>query len=250
MFIKIRFAVIFILGVLFTHGVLKAQSLEDDLKLFSLCMPREAMYHLSMNLYSSHSSTQIIQQSDADYKIWGPAYARLKMGNIEVVKNDKFNITVNHRNKTVLVNKSNPDVDLKLEKLFYSYHADSIIAGFIKAELLDSTAANRTWRFYYKISIKNISHIDITINRNETLLKKITLYYSKTFMQLFGQNPEVLKKDEKPRMEIEYSAFQKLTRGDIQHAFSVDEIITYQKKQVQLTDKYKGYRLYNYYLNQ
>lgn len=198
-------------------------------------------------MYPNHSSETQIQTKQASYYIWDHMLC-YKIDEVEVINNNRFNLSIDHKNKKMVLNKTHADLEKKFLKQALKINLDSLLAKNSEVVLLNQSEQERNWRVKYKRSMKGISYIDIKLDLTSYKLLKIILYYSKSFSDIYGTSPSNVSKTETPRLEITYINYKQLNEEDKEKYFSANQILSIDKKgNVLVTDSCKKYFLANYY---
>lgn len=225
-----------------------AQKASDDFKKIGEAFKEARLsFDVHYQMYADHQSDKQIQSKKAVYYIWD-RMSCYKMDEVEVVNNDRFNLSIDHKGKRMVLNKTHAGQEKKYMKQILKVNLDSLLARNSEVTLVSQSEKERIWKINYKRALKGIASVEVKLELPSYRLSKIVIYYSKSFRDIYGTSPEGVSKTQTPRLEIVYSNYQQLSGDDKEKYFSAAQILSIDKKgKVIVTDPYKKYLLANYY---
>lgn len=242
-----RLLSLLVLFAAMAHAAVGQSATGDFKKLAEMFSAAHTSVDVTYELYATHNGNHKIQSLQGKYYIWEKLLA-YRISDIEVFNNERFVLSVDHETKNMVLNRSNPSFDKKLQKELMKINVDSLLSRFAEVTLLDNKNDQRTWRISYTKTSSGISSVDITIDLPAYRLNKIVLYYDRTFDDIYSMAPDKVKKTDKPRLELLYSNYTGLDKKDKEQYFYAGRMLTVGKNgTVKLSDSFKKYHLANYY---
>lgn len=245
--VKGKLIVSFVLMYFMSLSVNAQKATDDFKKIGNALRDAHISFETRYTLYANYTSELPIQTKQGVYYLWDKML-HYKIEEIEVISNDRFNLSIDNSNKKMVLNKTNTGFEEKYLKQALKINLDSLLARNSEVVLLSKSDSSRTWRITYRHLVKGIKFIDLKFDLSGYHLSKIVLYYDKSFNDIYGTSPQKVSKTEKPRLEISYSNYNELNEGDKEKYFSAKEILSLDKSgNAVIADSHKKYFLANYY---
>lgn len=224
-----------ILGLLFSANWLFGQDPKDDFKKINEAYLKQNEFSMDVvyNLYENSSTKAIFQSERAEVKhSKGKQY--YKIATYESLFTDKYAIVLDHESKVAQVVKS---IAAKKKNIF-SVDLDTVFLKLCQSvEHFEDGPNQRGYKL--KTDHSEYEEIHIYFNKQTYFIEKMVLFYAvKTNLR----DPEDLKKQNKPRMEILCTNIN-FSPNFTKSTFSEQKYISTQGMKIQLQPAYKTYKL-------
>ena len=161
-----------------------------------------------------------------------------KIGKIESIHSEKYNVIVDNEDKTISLLAHDPDENGFDEKL-YMINLEKTLKLCTKVEFAKEIGSQNS--YLLTLPYSEYSQVKITYNKKTFFIEKITLYYKKE--QVLNEQDKNEKK-EQPRVEITYYDFDETPHFN-ETDFSYDKFLEKANGKFRCKSTYSGYTLKN-----
>jgi hypothetical protein len=234
-------------GLLLSLTNEKADYRDDMLKVQETLSKEHISFTINYKVFSGHTGGKNVQEKTAEYYLWNNLFYS-KSDEVDLLVNKGVSVSVDHEQKVITLNKYNANDRKKLHSEIMNYTADTVWKNIAEYTLVSSSETHKEWQIVYKRSVSGIGSSIVRIKIPEYYVTHVTLFYSESFNSIYGEAPDGVSLTEKPRLEITYDNYSKLSEVDKEKYFSIENIVTsYKNGKGILNPSYKNYTLANYY---
>lgn len=209
---------------------------------------RKYKAELQVTFFNNYATINPLDKKEITISVYD-RYIHYKAGPAEAFASPNYYLAIDHKDKTLIVNtgvKSKKGKSSPIDQLFL----DSIIGLAYNPELLITTPTSKTWRITPAIKGHSIAYADFTYNTSNYTPKKLVIYYNIPLEKLFGlfpfqKNDEEVNRKQKPKLVIDYTVFEILTKSDV-NSFDFSNFIKFNNGKPEKGPLSSGYKLIDF----
>lgn len=173
---------------------------------------------LSITFFNSYNSITPLDKQEISFSVFD-RFIYYKAGLSEAYANSNYYLAINHKEKTLILNKGNK-TNKYVENPFEKMLLDSLLGLAYDTRLISTSDNLKTWRITPKLKEHTISFADFTYDISNYTPKRIEIYYNIPLEKLFGlfpfqKNDKNFDRKQKPKLIIDYKQFDLLTKPDL-----------------------------------
>lgn len=237
-----------LLSVLTVWAITPANEYKSDIEKVKATITKSKIgFTIAYKMYPNGNSNNLIQEYKGNYYVWDDLMA-YKSTDHELIMAKDTRITIDHEDKVVTINKYNKRQYAEFVKDMYKSFEDSAMLNLATYKLLESSSTQKKWLVQYASGIGNLESAVVDIKLPDYHITKVVLQYGASFASIYGEAPDGVSLNDKPRLEVIYSQYKKLTVTEKEKLFNTDLIVrSYKSGKGVLQANYKNYKLANYY---
>jgi len=209
-----------------------------DFKKVNLLYATTPVYSLDIQyaVFDNHTGGNLVEQKFGQY-VKNRLLSYTKILGIETVVNEKRTVIVNNEDRAIIITDTR-----KIELSPIQTNMDTLLKLCKSIKVKDLGVSERYYSFDFgDDESSEFSKIEVYINLSNYSIKKMVMFYNQSMP--LTQN-DFYAKEKKPRLEITYKAFTKLTSAN-EELFTESSYIMMADNTYRGKGKYSNYKIIN-----